>query len=45
MRNYQIAAHVDIRDSEVSRVLTGNGYISDAICQKVVDAKEPKESK
>ena len=42
MRNYQLASHAKVRDSEVSRVLTGNGYISDAVCQKIIDAGEPK---
>lgn len=43
LRNYQLATLFDIRDSEVSRVITGHGYLSDAVCQKVIDAKEPKQ--
>ena len=40
LRNYQLATLFKIRDSEVSRVITGNGYVSDNVCQKIIDKEE-----
>lgn len=42
MPNYYLAKHAKVSDSEFSRILSGNGYVSDAKCQQILDAKEPK---
>lgn len=43
MRNYQLATLFGVRDSELSRVITGNGYVSDNVCQKIIDKEEPSK--